>query len=167
MQQDMSASGLAQLVTNTYSEVAAEVKHDTDVVLRVPPARVRDVVILIDRLLPDVFPETVFGVDLLNDRFELIYYFWSRVPRILCQMRVELSSPHLSVPSVADIFPGLEWHERETHEMFGIEFEGHPDMRPLLLPEELVGKYPLRKSFQPDRTRLEESGLPTRGSGGE
>ncbi len=166
MEQNMSASVLAQLVTKTYPDVKAEVKQDIEVVLRVPSTRIRDVVRLIDERLPDVFPETVFGVDLQNDKFELIYYFWARDPRILCQIRVELNGPHPSVQSVADIFPGLEWHERETCEMFGIDFEGHPDMRPLLLPDELVGKYPLRKSFQTDRSRLEESGLPTRGPGG-
>jgi NADH:ubiquinone oxidoreductase subunit C len=44
--------------------------------------------------------------------------------------------------------------------MFGVEFKDHPDMRLLLLPEELEGKYPLRKSFETDRSRLSESGIP-------
>jgi NADH-quinone oxidoreductase subunit C len=61
------------------------------------------------------------------------------------------------VDTVADIFPGMEWHERETWEMFGINFKGHPDLRLLLLPEELEGKYPLRKSFVTDRARLKEA----------
>ncbi len=56
------------------------------------------------------------------------------------------------VASVADIFPSALWHERETAEMFGVEFDGHPDPRPLLLNE--AEGAPLRKS-QPLPARLE------------
>lgn len=125
----------------------------------VPPQRIRDVVALIERLVPDVFPENLFGVDLQDDKYEVIYYFWSRVMRLLIQLRVQLQGASPSVASVCDIFPALEWYERETHEMFGIDFAGHPDLRLLLLPDELEGKYPLRKSFKTDRSRLNESGL--------
>lgn len=55
------------------------------------------------------------------------------------------------VASVADVFPSAAWHERETAEMFGIDFEGHPDLRPLLLPE--GADPPLRKE-QPLPARL-------------
>ncbi len=128
--------------------------------LTVPAGMIRDVVKSVDELLPHALPESMFGVDLQDDRYQLIYYFWSHDIRVLVQLRVELEGEEPEIDSVCDIFPGLEWHERETHEMFGIGFRGHPDLRPLLLPDELVGKYPLRKSFQPDRRRLAESGLP-------
>jgi NADH-quinone oxidoreductase subunit C len=51
-----------------------------------------------------------------------------------------------AVASIVDIYPGAAWHERETHEMFGIDFPGHPDLAPLLLPPEFEG-HPLRKDF--------------------
>jgi NADH-quinone oxidoreductase subunit C len=47
---------------------------------------------------------------------------------------------------VVDLFPGAAWHERETHEMFGVGFDGHGELRPLLLPPEFEG-HPLRKEF--------------------
>jgi NADH-quinone oxidoreductase subunit C len=47
---------------------------------------------------------------------------------------------------VVDLYPGAGWHERETHEMFGIDFPGHPGLAPLLLPPEFEG-HPLRKEF--------------------
>jgi NADH:ubiquinone oxidoreductase subunit C len=50
------------------------------------------------------------------------------------------------LPSAIDIYAGAAWHERETHEMFGVAFEGHPDLAPLLLPEGFEG-HPLRKDF--------------------
>ncbi|MFW3472894.1 NADH-quinone oxidoreductase subunit C [Streptomyces microflavus] len=50
------------------------------------------------------------------------------------------------LPSAIDVYAGAAWHERETHEMFGVTFEGHPDLAPLLLPEGFEG-HPLRKDF--------------------
>ncbi|MFJ1953821.1 NADH-quinone oxidoreductase subunit C [Streptomyces microflavus] len=50
------------------------------------------------------------------------------------------------LPSATDVYAGAAWHERETHEMFGVTFEGHPDLAPLLLPEGFEG-HPLRKDF--------------------
>jgi len=50
------------------------------------------------------------------------------------------------VDSITDLFPGAAWHERETHEMFGLQFGGHPNLAPLLLPETFEG-HPLRKDF--------------------
>ena len=52
----------------------------------------------------------------------------------------------LSIDSWISVFAGANWHERETHEMFGIGFDGHPDLRNLYLPTEFEG-YPLRKDF--------------------
>ena len=52
----------------------------------------------------------------------------------------------LTMPTWIHVYAGANWHERETHEMFGIGFEGHPDLRNLYLPGEFEG-YPLRKDF--------------------
>ena len=52
----------------------------------------------------------------------------------------------LSMPTWVHVYAGANWHERETHEMFGIVFDGHPDLRNLYLPGEFEG-YPLRKDF--------------------
>ena len=52
----------------------------------------------------------------------------------------------MSMPTWIHSFAGANWHERETHEMFGIDFDGHPDLRNLYLPGEFEG-YPLRKDF--------------------
>ena len=49
------------------------------------------------------------------------------------------------VPSVAPLYPAADWHERETRDMFGIVFDGHPNLVPLLLPEDMTDHYPLRK----------------------
>ena len=66
-------------------------------------------------------------------------------------LRTRVTGPDLAVASVTDLWPAAAWHERETHEMFGVEFTGFDDgtgkgLRPLLLPDGFEGT-PLRKSF--------------------
>ncbi|MBN2233320.1 MAG: NADH-quinone oxidoreductase subunit C [Deltaproteobacteria bacterium] len=51
-----------------------------------------------------------------------------------------------AVPTIADIFPGANWHERETRDFYGVVFTGHPNLEPLILPEEDVDLKPLLKS---------------------
>jgi NADH-quinone oxidoreductase subunit C len=50
------------------------------------------------------------------------------------------------LPTLSAIYPGADWHERETHDFFGVIFSGHPDLTPLLLPED-ADFHPLRKDF--------------------
>ncbi|MFD7363399.1 NADH-quinone oxidoreductase subunit C, partial [Streptomyces sp. NPDC059885] len=66
------------------------------------------------------------------------------VRRLLVRTTVPHAAPVLA--SAIDIYAGAAWHERETHEMFGVEFTGHPNLVPLLLPENFEG-HPLRKDF--------------------
>ncbi|WP_190139467.1 NADH-quinone oxidoreductase subunit C, partial [Streptomyces longispororuber] len=68
----------------------------------------------------------------------------SPVRRLLVRTTVPHEAPAL--PSAVDVYAGAAWHERETHEMFGVRFEGHPHLAPLLLPEGFEG-HPLRKDF--------------------
>ncbi|MFP7753731.1 NADH-quinone oxidoreductase subunit C [Thermodesulfobacteriota bacterium B35] len=93
------------------------------------------------------FIETVTAEDMPEqNRMDGIYLFnhYEGDMRLLVRVTVSRSRPHL--PSIGRIFPGAVWHERETAEMFGITFDGCPDSRNLLLPEEATF-HPLRKDF--------------------
>jgi NADH-quinone oxidoreductase subunit C len=78
-------------------------------------------------------------------RFDLVLnlYSFAKNERLRLKVQVGVDEP---VVSVADVWPTANWLEREVYDMFGIIFEGHPDLRRLLLPEEWQG-YPLRKDY--------------------
>ena len=83
-----------------------------------------------------------------GDVFELLYRLNSWTSDRDLVVRVMLPATELRLPSVAGLWDTALFGEREVQDMFGIEFTGHPDPRPLLAPEEGFGFFPLRKSFQ-------------------
>jgi NADH-quinone oxidoreductase subunit C len=92
------------------------------------------------------FFDWLTAVDELADGFTVVAHLWSSRRKHGLLLRTRLPRESATVESVVELFPGAAWHERETHEMFGITFAGHPDLRPLLLPPEFEG-HPLRKEF--------------------
>ena len=78
--------------------------------------------------------------------FDVVVHLWClpRREHLLLRTRVPAADPTL--PTLTGVFAGAAWHERETYEMFGIEFPGHPRLVPLLLPDDFEG-HPLRKDF--------------------
>ncbi|MCD0444787.1 NADH-quinone oxidoreductase subunit C [Glycomyces sp. A-F 0318] len=76
--------------------------------------------------------------------FRVVAHLWSVAERRGVLLRALLTEG--AVASVTDLYPGADWHERETHEMFGVDFPGHPGLKPLLLAPEFEG-HPLRKDF--------------------
>ncbi len=87
-----------------------------------------------------------------KEEFEIVYTFWDYIGKTLIHLKLYVPYMDPVVPSLAVEFPGFDWHEREGYEMFGINFEGHPNLAPLLL-EGFEGEYPLRKSFKLKRNR--------------
>ncbi|HEY7755611.1 MAG TPA: NADH-quinone oxidoreductase subunit C [Actinomycetota bacterium] len=77
-------------------------------------------------------------------RFWVSYELYSTTHRHRLRVKVGLDEDDARVPSVVGLYPTADWHERETYDFFGIDFEGHPDLRRILLPEGWEG-WPLRK----------------------
>jgi NADH-quinone oxidoreductase subunit C len=92
------------------------------------------------------FFDWLTAVDELDDGFSVVAHVWSLAERhhLLLRTRVPRDQPRLA--TATGVFRGASWHERETYEMFGVIFEGHPDLKPLLLPDGFEG-HPLRKDF--------------------
>ena len=92
------------------------------------------------------FCDFTTGVDRGEAGFEVLTHLTSTTLHHHVRVKVVLSKDQAVLDSVHDLFPTCDWHERETMEMFGIRFEGHPKPVKLLLAEPFEG-FPLRKDF--------------------
>ena len=81
-----------------------------------------------------------------RDRFGLVYLLANALTNERITVRAMVNDPQPAVPSVAALWEGANWLEREIWDMFGIAFQGHPDLRRILLPEEFTA-HPLRKDY--------------------
>lgn len=79
-------------------------------------------------------------------RFEVNYHLFSTTKHHRLRLKVLLNEEDTHVPSVTGVWRAANWHERETFDMFGVIFDGHPDLRRILLPDEWQG-HALRKDF--------------------
>jgi NADH-quinone oxidoreductase subunit C len=79
-------------------------------------------------------------------RFEVVYILVSIAHRRRLRLKVRLDGTDPHVATVSDVWPAANWLEREVWDLFGIAFDGHPDPRRLLMPEDWEG-YPLRKDY--------------------
>jgi NADH-quinone oxidoreductase subunit C len=84
---------------------------------------------------------TITGQD-TGEAIELLYHFWDGQGLTLC---TSLPRADARIATLVDLIPGAAFYEREVGEMLGVTFEGHPDPRPLLLPDDWDGGAPLRK----------------------
>jgi NADH-quinone oxidoreductase subunit C len=114
---------------------------------QISPAQLLSVVTMLDEA--EFFIESITGVDWIKDNQLEVVYDFSRYDFDLCRVvlrtRIDRNSP--VVPTITEIYPGANWHERETHDFFGIKFTGHPHLIPLLLPED-ADFHPLLKDFK-------------------
>ena len=88
------------------------------------------------------------GVDHLprEPRFDVVYHLRSLQTKDLIRLKISLPGSSPQVSSVVSVWKGADWMEREAFDMFGITFNGHPDLRRILLSPEWEG-YPLRKDY--------------------
>ena len=85
-----SASTVARAVINKYPDIESKPLDGNKVELVVPIEKIRDIVTMLDEEIPDALPESMFGVDLTENKYELIYIFWSHLGKMLIQLRVQL-----------------------------------------------------------------------------
>jgi NADH-quinone oxidoreductase subunit C len=138
-----------QLVEQAFLELDSEVATSSAYgipTVDVPVVRWLDALRLARDELGFEYFDWLSAVDELDEGFSIVVHLWSPSARshLLLRTRVPRSSPRL--PSAVPVFRGAGWHERETYEMFGVTFDDHPNLIPLLLPDGFEG-HPLRKEF--------------------
>jgi len=91
---------------------------------------------------------TVTGVDWYpqEPRFEVVYHLHSPERNERLRLKCRLAGANPAIDSVTAVWRGAGWYERETFDLFGVQFRNHPDLRRIMLPEDWEG-YPLRKDY--------------------
>ncbi len=93
--------------------------------------------------------------------FELNYIFSNYRNADILIVKVNITEKDFKIDSITDVFSSANWEEREAYDLFGIQFNGHPDLRRILLPEDWPG-HPLRKDFKVDDEIRNWTGLDLR-----
>jgi NADH-quinone oxidoreductase subunit C len=149
------ATGLELIAQRVRDELGHDVVTGTSydreqATLEVAPPRVKDVLLYLRDKdeEPYDFLASVHGCDYLPDEPRLGVHYqllsMERCERLNVKVRVGVDEPR--VPTVVDLFPTADFQEREIYDMFGVVFEGHPDPRRILMPEDYEG-HPQRRDF--------------------
>jgi NADH-quinone oxidoreductase subunit C len=148
------ATGLELIAQRVRENVADEAVTGTSyareqATLEVAPERVRDVLAFLreaDEPWENLM--SLHGCDYLPEEPRLGVHYqllsMERCDRLCVKTRLGVDDPRL--PTVVDLFPTADFQEREVYDMFGVFFEGHPDMRRILMPEDYEG-FPQRRDF--------------------
>ena len=139
-------------IADTFKKVLPDVEFGAsqgvlDVVLTVPRQDIPRVMRAAkdDPRLAFDYLRCLSGIDQMEQGLEVVYNLYSFKHAHNVTIKTVLAADDPQVETVTTVWNGALWHEREAHEMFGIVFQGHPDLGPLLLEEDL-GYYPLLKS---------------------
>lgn len=138
---------LRQWDTNAVAEVV-EFRGETTIVVPREHIRRASEFLLAEPSLQFTFLSDITVVDRfpLEPRFEVNYHLLSIERRMRLRLKVRLAGNDPNILSVTPVWPTANWHERESFDLFGIRFEGHPDLTRILMPDDWEG-YPLRKDY--------------------
>ena len=146
------AKEFAARITSRFPEVKTDWMKERRLKVTAPTAAMKDVCLFVRDELGFDHISTVSGLDwIAKNEFEVVYFINSLSKPGLEDFvvgvaeRVPRDNP--VVPTLIEVWPGAEYDERETHEMLGINFQGHPNQGHLLLPEDWNDLPPLRKDY--------------------
>jgi len=144
---DEYLSTAVKAITELYAAQASEFRGQAT--LLVDPERIVDTC----RVLRDEFGFEMLAAQTAVDywpeqapRFHIVYQLNSLSHNRRISLRVPVDGNAPIIPTVESVYPNANWHEREIYDMFGIRFEGHSDLRRILMPYDWVG-HPLRKDY--------------------
>lgn len=145
------AKELAGRITSKFPEGKVDWLKERRLKVTLPTQRIKEAALFVRDGLGFDHISTVSGVDwIAANQLEVVYFVGSVKPGLVdfvaaIAERVARDDP--VVPTLVEVWPGAEYHERETHEMFGINFLGNPNQSHILLPEDWNDIPPLRKDY--------------------
>ena len=153
-----------ELISDLKSKFAGEIidffdKSPSRVYVEIDPTSLPEIAAYIFKELKARF-HTASGVD-TRSHLEILYHFSIEDLSLLISLRVKLDRKNPVIQSLANIIKGTNWIEREIHELLGVDFQGHPDKRRLLLADEWPeGVYPLRRDYREwDKQAIRDRGV--------
>jgi NADH-quinone oxidoreductase subunit C len=148
------------LVAGRFGDAVSDFHPGSDAWFKVAPARLVEVMLFVrdEPALRFDFLQNVTAVDWpKQDRLQSVYHLFSYKHRHEIGVKVDVPRADPRVPSVAALWKCADWLEREQWDLLGIVYEGHPDLRRLLMPDDWVG-HPMRKDY---KEASEYRGMPT------
>ena len=145
----MDAAALHQALQSRFKDAVGPLESGAEPAIRVAPATIAEICAHLksDKALAFDCLSNLSGVDYpKREVIQVVYHLYSYTHRHAFVLKVDAPRDAPAVPSVAGIWSHAEWQEREVFDLLGVAFEGHPDLRRLLMPEDWPG-HPLRKDF--------------------
>ncbi len=153
----MGEAEAAELAQHLLGGLATDVYLEADrIVIALEPGKLHEAALKLrdHKQLSFRYLSFAGGID-YKDRMDAVYILRSVNHPVVAEMRAQLDREQPVAPTVSDVWSTAGWHERETYDLLGIEFEGHPDLRRILTTS-ADGVYPLRKDARPHRQQRRE-----------
>jgi len=145
------ARAFASQIASRFPEVKVEWMKERRLKVTSSPLRIRELGLYVRDSLGFDHISAVSAVDwIAKNELEVVYFIGSSTPGqedFILGISEMVARDNPVVPTLIEVWRGAEYHERETHEMFGINFQGHPGLSHLLLPEDWNDLPPLRKDY--------------------
>jgi len=145
------AKGFASEISARFPDVKVEWMKESRLKVSTSPTHIKEVSLFARDTLGFDHISTVSGVDwIAKSQLEVEYFVGSTTPGqedFILAISELVARENPVVPTLIEVWRGVEYHERETHEMFGINFQGHPNQSHILLPEDWNDLPPLRKDY--------------------
>ncbi len=153
----MDARSIIASLTDRFPEdiYDADVESDIRTVAKVKPENVVDVCRYLKDELSFGHLCCEFGIDYPDrNEIEVVYTIGSYEHPVVLNMKAVLPRDDPQIRSVVPVYWNANWYERETYELFGVEYIDHPNLKQLVLPEDMLGEWPLRKDYKgyPNKT---------------
>lgn len=144
-----TAEAIERLKSSFSNAILSEVSFLDEVNLEICSDRLKEVLAFLKQTPEPGFEVLVdlTGVDYLQPvkRTKVVYLL--QQPLTLARLRLVIFAERgQRIPSIVDLWPGANWYERELFDLFGVEFDGHPDLKRILMPDDWAG-YPLRRDY--------------------